>query len=221
MARRMDVMLNERPKDARAFLHRQSESNGGFDKHGKSHTKHVVVFAFFAVIFALALGVVFQQFSPEQQPQVRLQGFSESYCISLLADHYPQAQEAVFYAAAAEGPYSAKIATASDAVDIIVLGTQDSRVAGCRAASVQASSVGSANQEYICEQATIRYKSEAKRDYLFLVKESELPEEIRLDNVVILDARELPRFSVEIAYMNPSERAYWEELLGELQRREC
>ena len=61
-----------------------------------------------------------------------------------------------------------------------------------------------------------------KIDYdLFLVKESELPEEIRLDNVVILDARELPRFSVEIAYMNPSERAYWEELLGELQRREC
>ncbi|MBI2584003.1 MAG: hypothetical protein HYW25_05020 [Candidatus Aenigmarchaeota archaeon] len=194
---------------------------GGFDKQGKSHTKQLVVFGVAAVIVALAAAVVFQSLVPQQQ--AKLEGFSEKYCLSLLEKHYPDVADVSFASASPGNPYNSKTSSLLDApIEITVYGTQDNRVAGCKAeASMKTSAPVEFEDEYDCSGITVRYKAEENSRYLSIFVENELAEEISTDDFVAIDSKNLLRFIQTAEYFNPTEFNTWEDLLAKLRRNEC
>ena len=212
MSTHMDVPVND---VLRTSMHseRQFDSTGGFDQQGKHHSKNIIKFAVPVIIIALVAAVVFQSISGN--PEVRFQGFTEEYCISLLTETYPGAAEAVYFREATEGRYTVKEATHSG-YDIFLY-TQGNRVAACKVSSVQYSSVNldRIDNEYECQDRTIRYRYENKANHNLLVIESELSDLV-VDGVVVLDSSDLPKYTIETIYINPVDRDYWQDYTNSL-----
>jgi len=149
-------------------------------------------------VVGIVLGVVFLLFWQGVLRAPPTAEFVEDHCTSML------------------GRYVTDVASAT--FDI----AEDGRLAACSVAgdAVNGLSVGWSGS-YECNSTTVRYKAEENPNWLGLVVQAELPEQIYSNETLILDLRGLPRFSYVATVYNPAARATFDARLAELRSHSC